>query len=960
MKKLMLLLVLAALFCAYGDELLKNGSFREATSAALPREWKFSDPAGCSLKDGVLTLKNEGSRKLVIQQRNLPLVPGRKYEFSYSVRSEQSSPYRIYCEWVRKNAAGEREYKSSGGKFVTASPEWRKVSFRFTYPERFEPAYAVINMREAGTLELKELNLVPLDESDRKEFGGVWKFRSGSGMEQIDFKEMAMVKGGSRAHGAALREVSLEPGETYEFSYTARGFGDSGDITGYHRFRVNVLLNGDSVGLSSWEDTWVQSGQLKKLSFKAPETLKNAKADFLFSVMGKGRVGFYDFKLTQTIPLPADQFPLILESPPYRNMIFSSLPVDHISGYVPVDNTVKSVAASLYSGEKLIASAQMENKDGRAAFSFKAAGLAVGKYTLTITIHAAQTIEKKTIIEKMAPAPIEVVQGADRNFYINGEFFFPVIFWNIPPEEHAIYQAAANGINLCMRRPSSEADALKSLDTAGMLGMKLIFNLRYAKDPDGEQFRNWAHNLENILTPKVLSHPALFGYFLVDESSWLGVPLKSLLASYAKYKQLDPYRPVWINAAPRGTIEEQREYSRACDIYGVDIYPVPYPNQHSGLDDKGITSVGKYAERSWNITEKRKAIWLALQGFAWGEDPGNSGPCFAHPTLRETRFMAYDALLNQANSVGWWGVQHVKTPEFFDTLFQATSELREMSGVLAAGKKIPGKYSANSGLKCTMFEHASGKCLIVMNVTGEAITGELAIPGFSGQLEVIREKRKVDAVNGIFKDEFAPYDVHVYAAGKLPQPLYRAPAFDEKAEKTKFFHTRAEVLNSMKSYEGKANWIWDAKLMNTPNSKVLLAKSFHLDAVVKDAAMKFAADDCCTVIINGRELGQSNTWDTMEYHECGSFLRPGENLIVIEARDTGKLPCGVIAELTVHTAADKEIIINTDNSWFATGGEDGTKIGIQDISGWEKAGIAAPAGQGRWGKNLKEKIRKGL
>ena len=93
---------------------------------------------------------------------------------------------------------------------------------------------------------------------------------------------------------------------------------------------------------------------------------------------------------------------------------------------------------------------------------------------------------------------------------------------------------------------------------------------------------------------KILTHPALVCYFSVDEPAWRGVQLGPYQSGYKLFRDyVDPWRPVFLNEAPRGTPEALRPSGAACDLYGIDIYPVPYPNNHSELADKTPTSVGK-------------------------------------------------------------------------------------------------------------------------------------------------------------------------------------------------------------------------------------------------------------------------------------------------------------------------------------------------------------------------------
>jgi hypothetical protein len=171
---------------------------------------------------------------------------------------------------------------------------------------------------------------------------------------------------------------------------------------------------------------------------------------------------------------------------------------------------------------------------------------------------------------------------------------------------------------------------------------------------------------EQILTKianGLKTHPALGVYKGVDEPANPNnpnpVPAAGLVRAYQKLKALDPDHPVVITQAPLGTIASLTPYRPAFDITGADIYPVSYPpGVHSDLANKDISVVG-------DITKKMvtaggvKPVWMTLQ-IAWSgviqnqTHPGNV-PRF--PTLHEERFMAYQAIIDGARGLVFYGGQ---------------------------------------------------------------------------------------------------------------------------------------------------------------------------------------------------------------------------------------------------------------------------------------------------------------
>src|SRR5262249_2826350 len=90
-------------------------------------------------------------------------------------------------------------------------------------------------------------------------------------------------------------------------------------------------------------------------------------------------------------------------------------------------------------------------------------------------------------------------------------------------------------------------------------------------------------------------HPGLGVWKGVDEPAHGHVPAPGCVEVYRHLRSLDPDHPVAIIEAPRGpspgpgsrdtrlTAAAVRPYAAACDIHGVDIYPVSVPpGAHAG------------------------------------------------------------------------------------------------------------------------------------------------------------------------------------------------------------------------------------------------------------------------------------------------------------------------------------------------------------------------------------------
>jgi hypothetical protein len=177
------------------------------------------------------------------------------------------------------------------------------------------------------------------------------------------------------------------------------------------------------------------------------------------------------------------------------------------------------------------------------------------------------------------------------------------------------------------------------------------------------------------------THPGLGAWKGADEPAHSPTqnPAPGCIAVYDQIRALDPDHPVVLIEAPRGpapkpnpkkvfdttlNIADVRPYAPACDIHGIDIYPVSIPpGKHAGTEvNTDISVVGDMTTLISEATQ-RNAIWMTLQ-IAWqGVLPMqtiNGVPTLTHniltfPELGEMRFMAYDAIVHGARGLFFFG-----------------------------------------------------------------------------------------------------------------------------------------------------------------------------------------------------------------------------------------------------------------------------------------------------------------
>jgi hypothetical protein len=195
----------------------------------------------------------------------------------------------------------------------------------------------------------------------------------------------------------------------------------------------------------------------------------------------------------------------------------------------------------------------------------------------------------------------------------------------------------------------------QELDAAAQHGLQLWLALAGIDNDLSHQ------SLLDRIVNTVKGHPGLGAWKGADEPAHARVPAAGCVAVYKHLKSLDPNHPVVLIEAPRGpssrlTAATVKPYAAACDVHGVDIYPVSKPpGLHAGGPpvNTDISVVGDVT-RIVASAGRSKAIWTTLQ-IAWsGSIPPHP---VVFPTFEQARFMAYDAIVAGARGLSFFGGQ---------------------------------------------------------------------------------------------------------------------------------------------------------------------------------------------------------------------------------------------------------------------------------------------------------------
>ena len=372
---------------------------------------------------------------------------------------------------------------------------------------------------------------------------------------------------------------------------------------------------------------------------------------------------------------------------------------------------------------------------------------------------------------------------------IDGKPVFPIGFTMPPPADgktpdgkDAIAELADAGATFLRTGPmgtdwndATFARERAYLDAAARNHMHCATNLReLSSPPAGNAKREPA--LRKLLD-ELKDHPGLGVWKGVDEPEWSKHPLEPMQRAYDLIHQVDPHHPLFVVQAPRGTVESMRAYDGALDITGADIYPISYPpGTHSLLENKSISMVGDYTRRMRDVAGN-KPVWMVLQiSFSGTIKPGKT---LRFPTFPETRFMTYQAIINGARGLLYFGghIEKSLSPRDAKLGWNWTHWNHVLRPVIeeigAKSPLYPALTAADSPLpiQCTTpgvefvaREVGGDLFLLAAKREGDTVQARFTgLPADRTHADVLYESpRTIDAKDGVLTDWFAPFEVHVY------------------------------------------------------------------------------------------------------------------------------------------------------------------------------------------------------
>ena len=277
-----------------------------------------------------------------------------------------------------------------------------------------------------------------------------------------------------------------------------------------------------------------------------------------------------------------------------------------------------------------------------------------------------------------------------------------------------------------------------------------------------------------------------------DEPWWSGIAASSLQFAYclatsrgtsswcAGEVPIDSDH-LWVTIqAPKGTASDLAPYSAVTDIHGVDHYPVTLANA-----DPNLHGIGTWTATLAAATPNH-AVWTTLQVCASGSSDGSGS--FVLPTRLQERYMIYDAILNGARNLafyggnipGCWNASDTTAGwnwTFWDGVLKPLVQEINAGSPIAPALVNPGTTrtlaSSDATTQVIVRDGVGSDDLWVIAARSGAGSQAVTIDGLPTTVTsgaVYTEGRSVPVANGSFTDTFGRWDVHVYHFTVPPPP----------------------------------------------------------------------------------------------------------------------------------------------------------------------------------------------
>lgn len=402
--------------------------------------------------------------------------------------------------------------------------------------------------------------------------------------------------------------------------------------------------------------------------------------------------------------------------------------------------------------------------------------------------------------------------NASGTVLLNGNDIFPIVLSKGPPRDgttptgaNALDETVAAGVTFFKVGPATTLWTDADIEDARLWNQQAASRGVYTWVNLHTLSRAQPGSSTDALLQRVITtlkndpgSPGLGMWKGADEPFWTGVPVSSLRFAYCMgTSRGDPSwcanePPVdsdhlWVTIqAPRGTASDLAPYSAVTDTHGSDAYPIDID-----ISNPDLHQVGIWTNLIVSITPSH-SVWTTLQICSSGSY--NAGG-FVLPTRVQERYMIYDAIINGARSVNFYGGNN-------PNCWNAGDQARQWNWTFwnTVLKGLIQEINANSPLHPALVNPETNQVLPTNDSETQAIsrlgatsndvwvmaarygsgTRPVTISGLPSTVTtgtVYTEGRSIPVTNGSFTDTFSQWGVHVYQFVQNPPTAVTVASF---------------------------------------------------------------------------------------------------------------------------------------------------------------------------------------
>ena len=407
------------------------------------------------------------------------------------------------------------------------------------------------------------------------------------------------------------------------------------------------------------------------------------------------------------------------------------------------------------------------DSENTARATFNLENLTPDSYPVTVTVTGYDQAPFVTILRKLPPREGSVQYTNRGTLLRNGEPFFPFGMYYVTNnltgefrEEYA--DAGFNTFVMEWMNASSYVTTARNMKPFGLVPIVGIQNMSEVYGYDSARDYSWkgmregrlpkARRAVRMISTQVPEN--ILAWYTRDEPNELMYPLVKGLHDILKEE--DPYHPSFTVIF---TPHLFPAYHSATDILGPDIYP-GFPGGRVGRVGEAI---GKAAADMHG-----KPVIAVLQTFY--ED--NKGRM---PNRAELRCMTYHSIVRGAAGILYFSYHHggpmkERDPQTWEDLKELAGEIRSLAPILLSS--LPSglllEVNAGDGIDAKLYSHEGVIHVIAVNYENHAVNAATfkILPRSLAQsrvANVLFENREIQIEEGAWRDDFAPYEVHLYA-----------------------------------------------------------------------------------------------------------------------------------------------------------------------------------------------------